>query len=525
MKILHYNLYNDGRIGMCNLLMSVECAVAIAILTKRDKILFYGSEKLFNTHSSKSLFDLYDINFPYELMHTNQIEQSILSLPANLHNTVLYHTDRPTPEFVNNRQNIINLLDFEVLPEFRTLDNQTLAFYSYLFYFGNRRYELVQKIKEIVVPKIQYVNIAKQHVDEIKKIYKDGFNSLHIRRGDYLYTENRNRDVTGSEITENVREQFKSGSLLVVHTDEKELSYFDSLKSITPNVWFIDQDIAKSFPHLDITEVALISLLIASHSDNFVGTWFSTFTSYIQRYRLYNGLKEEFKFAYTQDISYPLEKNKIKSGSFGETTWNRAEYPERLKQVSFWINEWPESFPANPDIFAQQSLRLFPNFLSKEESEYIMGKMKYDNENEYYSRENRKRTTFSIHNDSILEKLARRACNVLGYDYNCIENNIQLFAQFQGGETFSHVDSVHSDYQGRRIASILFYLNDDYDGSFIDFAYLGTSIKPKAGTMIAYPLLDEFNEQNKLWTHSASLITKGTKLMCYFSLKEKPFTK
>lgn len=40
--------------------------------------------------------------------------------------------------------------------------------------------------------------------------------------------------------------------------------------------------------------------------------------------------------------------------------------------------------------------------------------------------------------------------------------------------------------------------------------------------MITYPLINEWNEQDKRWSHSASVITKGTKVMCYFSIKEKP---
>ena len=48
--ILHYNLYQDGNIGMSNLMTSVENALVIAYLTKRNKIIFYGNKYLYNSN-------------------------------------------------------------------------------------------------------------------------------------------------------------------------------------------------------------------------------------------------------------------------------------------------------------------------------------------------------------------------------------------------------------------------------------------------------------------------------------------
>jgi hypothetical protein len=69
----------------------------------------------------------------------------------------------------------------------------------------------------------------------------------------------------------------------------------------------------------------------------------------------------------------------------------------------------------------------------------------------------------------------------------------------------------------------LFYLNEDFKGSKIEFPFLGVTWQPKKNTMLSYPLVNEFGEMNKLTSHSASIITEGTKYMCYFDIKEKNY--
>lgn len=46
-----------------------------------------------------------------------------------------------------------------------------------------------------------------------------------------------------------------------------------------------------------------------------------------------------------------------------------------------------------------------------------------------------------------------------------------------------------------RDISVLFYLNDDYEGGELEFTQLGLSIKPKKGMMIAFPSYFEFSHR------------------------------
>ncbi len=76
-----------------------------------------------------------------------------------------------------------------------------------------------------------------------------------------------------------------------------------------------------------------------------------------------------------------------------------------------------------------------------------------------------------------------------------------------GGHYIEHNDSENFENgQWVRIAnrdiSILFYLNDNYTGGELEFTQLGLTIKPKAGTMIAFPSYKEF-------AHKVHPVTSG----------------
>lgn len=505
MKILHYNIYEEGRVGMSNILMSIENALLIAKLTDRDKIVFYCPKNIFNS-KDKKIFDLYDIDFEYEISLTS-IDESIVSLEHGLHNLCIYTDEYPTKNFLNGRTNVLNINDYTKYQEFRTKNNETLGFYSYLFYFSdnNKRKVLQDWLKNTLKPKQRYLDYAKDIVNQIRSVYGT-YSSIHVRRGDYLFTSNRNKDIQCQDLD---LSNLNNNNLLIIHSDESS-DYFSCLKDKYKNIWYIDNTLSG-----DTVEKGLVSLLVASYSDDFIGTMFSTFTSYIQRYRMYNGLTEDFKFLYSQKEDVLLYNNRFKESSFGENTWNRITINDSLRQICFWFREWQESYYQKS---LKQQVRLVPDFVDEETTKYIISKL---STNEFFERENRNRTVLDTENDLVIKNLVVKACEELGYNPNQVEYGLQVFKQYKGGETFLHTDSVFEDERGKRIASILFYLNDEFEGSYIDFPYIGVKVKPKKGTMITYPLLNEWNEQDLRWSHSASVITKGYKIMSYFSIKQK----
>jgi hypothetical protein len=70
----------------------------------------------------------------------------------------------------------------------------------------------------------------------------------------------------------------------------------------------------------------------------------------------------------------------------------------------------------------------------------------------------------------------------------------------------------HVDYEGEGrttlipSVSMVFYLNDNYDGGTVEFPKQGVSIKPEAGSLIIFP-------SNKPYYHDPKPVTSGTKYM------------
>lgn len=523
MNLLHYNLYQNGRIGMVNLLMSVENALVIAKLTKRDKIIFYGDGRFFNSENKSLRFDdLFYIDFPYEWIESNDIDPSIPSIPYNFNDLVFYYGQMPSNGFINKRSHFVNLHDYVGIPEFRTKDNYTLGFYSYLFHFPESiRKDTILWVKDILKPMQKYIDWANHYIGHL-----GSYNSIHFRRGDFVYHQNTiDRAINAGDVLDVIKANFFPQDKLVIHSDELNLEFFRPIIEAYPNYSPIDQELQhlKAHANLDVEEIGLISLLIASHSKNFIGTMESTFTALIQRYRVQNGFSEDFKYLYPKHADLKLENGRFKEESFGEQSWNRVKMPEEMRAKAFWFREWPESFMQKKPAI-QQELRIFPNFVTTDEINHIIARSNLV-KTENFNNENRDRWTPHVSQDQVIADLIKRACDKLGYEYDNIEPSMQVFIQHEGGQTFWHTDSLYEDYQGKRISSVLFYLNDDFSGSHIHFPYLGIDWTPQKGAMVAYPLINEYGEQDKLWSHSASIITRGTKYMCYFSLKEKPFNK
>lgn len=68
-----------------------------------------------------------------------------------------------------------------------------------------------------------------------------------------------------------------------------------------------------------------------------------------------------------------------------------------------------------------------------------------------------------------------------------------------------HTDSHDSD--DRPTISVVFYLNDDYEGGELHFREQGISIKPKSGDIVIFPSKAPF-------FHESRPVTSGTKYIC-----------
>jgi hypothetical protein len=82
---------------------------------------------------------------------------------------------------------------------------------------------------------------------------------------------------------------WKKGEILFIATDERNKTFFDPIKE-HHEVRFLDDywDMAK-LGDLDTNYLGMVDTIVASHGRAFAGTWFSTFSGYINRMRGYLG--------------------------------------------------------------------------------------------------------------------------------------------------------------------------------------------------------------------------------------------
>jgi hypothetical protein len=114
-----------------------------------------------------------------------------------------------------------------------------------------------------------------------------GFSSLHVRRGDLQYKKVK---IPCSEWYENTKEVWLPKEILYVATDERNKTFFDDLAA-HHDLRFLDDywDFA-SLGDLDGNYMGMIDTIVASRGRAFAGTWFSTFSGFINRMRGYHGM-------------------------------------------------------------------------------------------------------------------------------------------------------------------------------------------------------------------------------------------
>lgn len=130
--------------------------------------------------------------------------------------------------------------------------------------------------------------VVKALTDEAKK-KKISWSSLHIRRNDLSFEKVL---ISADEWYNNTKELWKPNEVLYFATDEKNKEFFEPFKQKHGHTIRFLHDYAKE-AGLDTLEPAylgIIDAIVASHGRAFVGTWFSTYSAYINRMRGYNGM-------------------------------------------------------------------------------------------------------------------------------------------------------------------------------------------------------------------------------------------
>ena len=113
------------------------------------------------------------------------------------------------------------------------------------------------------------------------------YSAMHIRRGDLQYKKVK---IPAKEWYDNTKEVWLDKELLYIATDERNKTFFDDLARHY-ELRFLDDywDLA-GLSNLDPNYMGMIDTIVASRGRAFAGTWFSTFSGYINRLRGYHGM-------------------------------------------------------------------------------------------------------------------------------------------------------------------------------------------------------------------------------------------
>lgn len=116
------------------------------------------------------------------------------------------------------------------------------------------------------------------------------FMSMHIRRNEFQY---KDMFLSADQLYHASKEELAEGSTLFVATDEKDRNFFKPLQEHY-DVCFLD-DFKHLFEGLNENLYGMLDQLVASRGDKFFGTYYSTFTGFINRMRGYHADKAMLK--------------------------------------------------------------------------------------------------------------------------------------------------------------------------------------------------------------------------------------
>lgn len=317
--------------GLANVIMSYEVFLAAAAITNRRVILPPNCWFLFicksqNKKDWKDIWQIFDKNILLEefdciehndvpefsriknlissrYSYTSNIKKGALNVKSivfesdstdgnsvTLNHRVLTNGVLETEDFkkfCSNRE----IVDIKCNDKFLHFENNLFGHYWYNVYPGgeDERNKLKDKINRVM----KYHDKFYRYADVVRqKIGK--FNAIHVRRNDFLDTrpDSVKKYDSSHKILNVVKElPFFDPSLpIYISTDEKNRNFFKRL-SLKYDIYFYDDfdfEFGNDYVQDDLHE-AVLEQVICSQSENFFGTYYSTFTKRINIIRGLSG--------------------------------------------------------------------------------------------------------------------------------------------------------------------------------------------------------------------------------------------
>lgn len=216
-----------------------------------------------------------------------------------------------------------------------------IQFYSFLF-FEDWRQDL--QMKRFMRDNVRFADViqcaAARIVQAIRHIatkaskngtnVKGSFDTMHIRRSDFktLPTFNQRKDGAEQIVTDKFFEDHRT---VYIATDEQDKSFFDPIR--TRYTILFMEDFNHLLRGIDPNYFGMIEQLVCAKGDKFVGTYYSTFSAYVNRVRGYHAQKEHSQEAMKGIL------NSEYAGQNGRFRDAHKQYVSANKD--FWHREWP----------------------------------------------------------------------------------------------------------------------------------------------------------------------------------------
>ncbi|SJZ84024.1 2OG-Fe(II) oxygenase superfamily protein [Chitinophaga eiseniae] len=113
--------------------------------------------------------------------------------------------------------------------------------------------------------------------------------------------------------------------------------------------------------------------------------------------------------------------------------------------------------------------------------------------------------------DTLFNNIVERAADLMEVEAACVED-LQCVRYGPGQEYRPHFDSFERG--PKRKATLLVYLNDDFEGGETIFPEIGVSVSPRKGMALAFMNLDEQHNDLIYSLHGGAPVTDGTKFAC-----------
>jgi hypothetical protein len=273
--------------GFNNFRMTFEIASVLSYTLNR-KLIIPGPRKIPHLQEKKfSISDFFDIeNFVinYEESYDEFLKDShdVITINYPSHDTLYKVDNSPVPDYFKGT-NIVNLHEMENIKFLHFPGNLFGNFYHAISHTNIT--DICKMVKKHIHYKESIFDNAKKCIDILGD---QQYYAIHIRRGDFL-TGGADSwmwnfiTMSAEKILENIENIIPINSKLYIATDEKDKTYFLPFKEKYDIYFYDDIKCDKIEEHT----VGLIEQIICSRSKTFVGTFVSTFSTYINRLRGY----------------------------------------------------------------------------------------------------------------------------------------------------------------------------------------------------------------------------------------------